>query len=219
MNRYLKKLLVLLPVLLLGIWWLYDHANALRHASGKRLFLFALSFLVLYGLFLIDVIRKRQSGFLQISVHASFFVYIFVVLTLTGYFILYREVSSADWWQRIMLRIERKDHVNLELFKIFSIYKISNTQIIGNLIMLLPLGIYLPLLYRRASGFFGVVIISFLVACTIEGLQLITSFRSADVDDIMLNTLGACIGFLVYKFFQIIWNGSSGQASNSSALA
>jgi glycopeptide antibiotics resistance protein len=118
-----------------------------------------------------------------------------------------------------MLRIERKDHVNLELFKIFSIYKISNTQIIGNLVMLLPLGIYLPFLYKRISGFFGVALIAFLVACTIEGLQLITSFRSADVDDILLNTLGACIGFLAYKFFQLLGNGSSGQASNSSVLA
>jgi hypothetical protein len=119
MNRYLKKILVLLPVLFLGIWWLYDHAQTLKQVSGKRLILFAVSFLLLYGFFLLDVVRKKESGFFRMSVHASFFVYIFAVLTLTGYFILYREVSSADWWDRILLRIERKDHVNLELFKIF----------------------------------------------------------------------------------------------------
>ena len=95
-------------------------------------------------------------------------------------------------------RVERRDHVNLELLEIFRIYKISDIQIIGNFVMLFPLGVYLPLLYKRIAGIFSVFLVSFLVAVLIELLQLVTSFRSSDVDDVLLNTSGACAGFILY---------------------
>jgi glycopeptide antibiotics resistance protein len=141
-----------------------------------------------------------------------------MVLTLTGYFILFREVSAHDWWHKMMVRIDRKDHVNLQLFKMFRIYKIMSRQIVGNFVMLLPLGIFLPLLYKRISGFFGVFLVSLLVSATIELLQLVTSFRSADVDDIFLNTIGACTGFLIYKFILFIINSSSGAPATHQQL-
>ena len=103
----------------------------------------------------------------------------------------------------MMVRIDRKDHVNLELFKMFKIYKLLSRQIIGNFLMLFPLGIFLPLLYKRISNFVLVLIVSLLVSGTMELLQLITSFRSTDVDDIFLNTLGACTGFVIYKIFSL----------------
>jgi len=133
---------------------------------------------------------------------ASFFVYVFMVLTLTGYFVLFKEISVHDWHEKMMMRVAKKDHVNLELFKMFKIYKLSSRQVIGNFIMLLPLGIYLPMLYRRLSNFFLVVLVSCLVSVTIEVLQLVTSYRSADVDDILLNTLGAALGFGIYSLFR-----------------
>jgi glycopeptide antibiotics resistance protein len=72
--------------------------------------------------------------------------------------------------------------------------------------MLLPLGIYLPLLYkklRKLSGFFTVLLISFLVSVGIELLQLATNYRSTDVDDVILNTSGACAGFFLYQLIKL----------------
>jgi glycopeptide antibiotics resistance protein len=84
--------------------------------------------------------------------------------------------------------------------------------------MLLPLGIFLPLLYRRISNFFLLLLVSFLVSTTIELLQLITSFRSADVDDVFLNTLGACIGFLIYKLITLAIRPAQQTAPISTSL-
>lgn len=204
MRKWAKKILVLLPVIVLGLFYLHDHYDTYRHLRNKRLIFLALTLFILYGWIFIEVIIRKQKNFSQIITQASFYVFIFMVLTLTGYFILFREVSAHDWWHKMMVRIDRKDHVNFELFKMFRIYKILSKQIIGNFIMLLPLGIFLPLLYKRISGFFGVLLISLLASATIELLQLITSFRSTDVDDIFLNTLGACTGFLIYKFIWLL---------------
>jgi glycopeptide antibiotics resistance protein len=204
MSGLVKKFLVLLPVVLLGIFYLHDHYDAYRSVRSKRLLFLALTLLLLYGWIFLEVMIKKQKGFFQIATQASFYVYIFMVLTLTGYFIFFKEVSAHNWWHKMMVRIDRKDHVNFELFKMFKIYKLSSKQIIGNFIMLLPLGIFLPLLYKKVSSFLLVLVTSLFISTLIELLQLITSFRSADVDDIFLNTLGACTGFIIYKLVQLI---------------
>ncbi len=204
MSGLVKKFLVLLPVVLLGIFYLHDDYDAYRSVRSKRLLFLALTLFLLYGWIFLEVMIKKQKGFFQIATQASFYVYIFMVLTLTGYFIFFKEVSAHNWWHKMMVRIDRKDHVNFELFKMFKIYKLSSKQIIGNFIMLLPLGIFLPLLYKKVSSFLLVLVTSLFISTLIELLQLITSFRSADVDDIFLNTLGACTGFIIYKLVQLI---------------
>ena len=104
-------------------------------------------------------------------------------------------------------RIETHDRVNLEPFRTIEIYQTWGKQILGNFVMLLPLGIYLPLIYkklRKAYNFFVVLLICFLVSVGIELLQLATSYRSADVDDVLLNTLGGGAGFLIYQLIKDI---------------
>jgi glycopeptide antibiotics resistance protein len=104
-------------------------------------------------------------------------------------------------------RIDTHDHVNLEPFKTIGIYQTLGKQILGNFVMLLPLGIYLPLLYaslRKAYSFFAVLLICFLVSVAIELLQLATSYRSADIDDVILNTLGGGTGFIIYQLIKTI---------------
>ena len=205
MNALLKKLLVVIPVVVLGFFYLHDHYDAYKHVRSNRLLFLALTLLLLYGWIFLDTAFRKQKTFFQIFTQSGFYVYIFMVLTLTGYFILFREVSAHDWWHRMMVRIDRRDHVNLQLFKMFKIYKVLSKQVVGNFIMLMPLGIFLPLLYRKISGLFPVFLVSLMVSTTIELLQLVTSFRSADVDDVFLNTLGACAGYVLYKLLILTW--------------
>jgi glycopeptide antibiotics resistance protein len=205
MSRFFNKVLMILPVVVLGGIYLRAHAGDYRHVSGQRLLLLMVSVGLLYGWIFLEVLYGKQKSIFQVTARSSFYVYIFMVLTLTGYFILFREVSVHNWWHHMIARVERRQRVNLQLFEMFRIYKISSRQIIGNFIMLLPLGIYLPVLYRRMKHFIPVVMVCFFISLTIELLQLVTSFRSADVDDILLNTLGACFGFVLYKLlYEII---------------
>lgn len=201
MSKILKKILVLLPVLVLGVFYVKDHYNDFyRHINERRLLLLGLTLFVLYGWIFMEVLIRKQRGMTDIAIQSSFYIYVFMVLTLTGYFILFRELAVHGWWQKMSLRVERRDHVNLKLLQMFRIYKLSSKQVLGNFIMLLPFGIYFPLLYRSLSNVFTVTLAGFLVSLTIELLQLATSFRSADVDDVLLNTLGALCGYLLYLF-------------------
>lgn len=208
MNTTLKKLLVILPVMIVSLFYfrvLY-HENY-SGASFKRVAGLALSILLLFAWIILVTIRRKQDNILQVTVQASFFIYVFAVLQLTGYFILFKEISSHGWWDRMNQRIESHDRVNLEPFKTIDIYQTWGKQVLGNFVMLLPLGIYLPLIYktlRKAYNFFVVLLICFLVSVGIELLQLATSYRSADIDDVILNTLGGGAGFLIYQLTKAI---------------
>jgi glycopeptide antibiotics resistance protein len=96
-------------------------------------------------------------------------------------------------------RIQHKDHVNLIPFQVFKIYEVTDKQILGNFIMLLPMGIFLPILFRKMDNLLLVFLAALMTSTLIEFLQLATKFRSADVDDIILNTAGAVLGFLFYR--------------------
>lgn len=76
----------------------------------------------------------------------------------------------------------------------------------GNLILLMPVGLLFPLLYNK-SNVKRILLTGFFISLFIELIQLSfsvyigTIYRSFDVDDLILNTLGTLIG---YWFFYIL---------------
>lgn len=75
-------------------------------------------------------------------------------------------------------------------------------QIILNVIMTVPFGLLYPLCRRCAgkeSGFLRCVLAAALLSLTIELLQpLINGARSADITDVITNTVGGAIGYAAY---------------------
>ncbi|WP_297632050.1 VanZ family protein [uncultured Clostridium sp.] len=76
-------------------------------------------------------------------------------------------------------------------------------QIIGNLIMLVPLGVFLPLLYKSCRKAYITTFIGFLFSFFIEISQGILG-RTADIDDLIFNTVGVIIGYFTYKLLSKI---------------
>lgn len=204
MKHLVKKLIVLIPVLILAFLFFkgrYHNESPMGGLRGRAGL--ALGLLIMFIVMFAIAYSRKQEDFFQIFIQSSFFIYVFMVLTLTGYFLLFKELASHGWWDKISHRIETKEHVNVQPFLMFKQFKISSKQVLGNFIMLLPLGIFVPLLFRRLSGFIPVFIICLLVSVCIELMQLITSYRSTDVDDVILNTSGAVVGYVLYSALQV----------------
>ncbi len=72
-------------------------------------------------------------------------------------------------------------------------------NVAGNLVMLLPLGIFVPLLFPKMRKFLPMLLLAFWVSFLIEIVQFLMKFRIFDVDDLILNTLGALIGFGIFS--------------------
>lgn len=71
----------------------------------------------------------------------------------------------------------------------------------GNVLGFSPLGFFLPALFARQRRF-PVFFITFLASIAVlELIQVISMRGSFDIDDIILNTAGACLGFCVTRKF------------------
>ncbi|MCX5208710.1 VanZ family protein [Kitasatospora sp. NBC_00240] len=71
-------------------------------------------------------------------------------------------------------------------------------QVGGNILLGLPFGLLLPVLVPKARGLLGVLLRTAAVMLLVELVQgaLITG-RAFDIDDVILNTTGALIGYLL----------------------
>ena len=71
-------------------------------------------------------------------------------------------------------------------------------NILGNLALLAPLGIFLPVLSPRFRQGWAILGTGFLVTLTIELFQYFLAVRVFDVDDLILNTVGVGFGYALF---------------------
>ena len=76
-------------------------------------------------------------------------------------------------------------------------------NIIGNLLLFVPFGIFIPYYLKRAS-IIVILILSIISSFVIELSQRLIIGRVFDVDDIILNVIGSMIGYLIYFIFDKI---------------
>lgn len=72
------------------------------------------------------------------------------------------------------------------------------TDLAGNIILFIPLPFFLALIFN-IRGTAKLLLVSFVVSFVVETCQYFLGIGVADVDDVILNTLGACIGVVFLK--------------------
>ena len=118
--------------------------------------------------------------------------------------------------------VNRDYHYNLVLFREirrFVQYRhvVGTSAVLinvaGNVAVFVPLGFALPVLFERIHSFGQVLILSFAISLLAETMQLVLRVGCFDVDDLFLNTVGGCIGYLGYRILRrYFWKrGSYGE--------
>ncbi len=72
-------------------------------------------------------------------------------------------------------------------------------NVLGNIFLFVPLGIYLNYFLQKNVG--KSILIGFLVSLSFETIQYTVGCGAADIDDLLLNTIGVVMGVLLYKCF------------------
>ncbi|MCK9861291.1 VanZ family protein [Paenibacillus sp. ATY16] len=74
-------------------------------------------------------------------------------------------------------------------------------NVIGNILIFFPLGVYLPLFKKKnITNVLSIMIVSLFV----EIIQGLLGIGAADIDDIILNSIGGWIGLFVYELLLLI---------------
>lgn len=107
------------------------------------------------------------------------------------------EWSPDVFWQGL-------SHANFTFFKTIRMYieywgRINSFEnLIGNIVIFIPYGLLLPLVWKKGKSLFSFLLSVLVFILGVELIQMWTNFGAFDVDDILLNLLGALIGYFVY---------------------
>lgn len=94
-------------------------------------------------------------------------------------------------------------------------YKLSN--LLGNILIFIPLGFLLPLLIKRFRNTVIILLAGFLLSVFYECFQLVTGIGVFDVDDMLLNTVGTAIGVIIFWIIKKLF--PSGSSTGSKHIA
>ena len=147
----------------------------IRSISG---YVFIIPVLMLYFLYLKKSGRK-QSIF-HITAVFVFCYYLFGILTVTG--IGY--TSTISFRPKISI---------IPFLGMIS----GPIDTILNLVLFVPLGFFLPLLYKKYHHIKTVVLTGLLFSLSVEIVQMF-DWGATDINDLIINTAGTCLGYWIY---------------------
>ncbi len=79
-------------------------------------------------------------------------------------------------------------------------------NLLGNVVILIPFGVLLPVMFRSMRRIWLFVPLLVLVCAGVEWLQWRTGLGIADVDDSILNFAGAMVGWIVTRLCQVVYS-------------
>lgn len=107
------------------------------------------------------------------------------------------------------------ENINLHIFSSyikvwnrFSLLELRN--LILNILMFVPLGIMLPLLFKKCEKFYITYFLGLCMTIFIEVLQLISKRGIFEIDDIINNALGCMIGYGTIMIFLLFSKRNKG---------
>lgn len=150
---------------------------------------------VLLGLLWLIIWTKRQKrkiNLAQFVVLISFGIYLLCMIHLVFFPIgvnIGRYANQIPWYQTI---------------NYIPILTIDVKTFLLNVIMLIPFGVYIPFLSKTEPSIKRIARLGFSLSLSIELVQLLIrgtlgNGRSTDINDLLANTAGAVIGFLILE--------------------
>ncbi len=117
----------------------------------------------------------------------------------------------------LISRVSHLEHRSINLIPFYSIMQYISSgsdnikafafgNVVGNIVIFVPLGAYLPL-FKKDKRVIRSLLLIFTVSLFVEIIQGILGIGASDIDDIILNCLGGLIGILGYKFLLFILQG------------
>lgn len=164
--------------------------------------------------------EKRQQG--AVWMRMLFLIYLFAVIRLIVFKYPveeFREIAAA--WSRDVIR-KGLDTANFTPFRTIRMYIVyahklnSFENLVGNILIFVPFGFGLPCVWMPGRRLDITLLNAFVFVLGIEVFQLMSAFGAFDVDDLLLNCLGAVWGYLFYLIMEIIHRRKRGKPEECS---
>lgn len=129
--------------------------------------------------------KNKTSRLITLLFWLMFVVYLYFLVSM----ILFKGESPLEMLSDSRVGPRR---VNLEPF--YFMNDLTDINVVGNLLLFIPLGMYLRILLKRKwTGLF----LMFVLSVGFEATQFIFNIGALDVDDVILNVTGGLFGMIV----------------------
>ena len=211
------QLLLIVILLLCGYFYLFQ-AVAKRASSRSSIPMLAVVLLVVYLLISLPLVLiiSQMGGlsfvFLALLILAAFFgVFAFFVFIIRHFGELNKTALVMFFLYLLMVSyvtvFSRKGHVQTDILLSFdSIEEAINRHSFEplqhlwlNIVMFVPIGALFAAIHPRLARLSVVLPLGMLLTTIIETTQLLMRNGQCDLEDLAANTLGACMGLLLFK--------------------
>lgn len=144
-------------------------------------------------------VKSKQFDLLNELLYVILFLYFSIMAQVT----IFKYGRVLEW-----PRIETMNRINM-IPLVETIRMLTNGwntgysyyQVIANVVLFMPLGFLLPLLFEDIRSWKKISIYGCLTSVIIEVTQIFTWMNVSDIDDVIFNTLGALLGYACYLIF------------------
>lgn len=157
--------------------------------------------------------RQKTHEWVHRMLWAVMILYLLALVDL----IVFKYGGSRTWdilshWSPEAVR-DHAETANYEPFRMIRLYlrhweripRLAFMNLVYNVAAFVPFGVLMPLLRRGRNAVVLTVLGAALFSLFLEGVQLVTLLGEFDVDDILLNTLGAIVGLMLYGLGRLVF--------------
>src|SRR4051794_31505575 len=168
---------------------------------------FDLLTILIFGLIWIGIVTffwlKKKESLTFLTFFTIFYAYIFKVLDYTLF--QFQSLLLLKFFTPSLILNGQTAGKNMNLVPLVTLIPQDLNTSLLNILLLVPFGFGLPFITNLRMK--KIVVMGALVSIVIESLQLVTgfmakiTFRIADVNDVIFNTVGAAIGYILFVGF------------------
>ena len=154
----------------------------LVHSVWPMIFIFTI---IIVSIRLVYIFNNKENFVL----HKELLMLCFIIYILLLYYIVTFQDNNYGTNNFVPFREIFRYDVNSRLFL---------KNVIGNVLLFVPFGIFVTY-YVKNDKVYQTLFLSILVSCSIEFAQSVIG-RTADIDDVILNTIGGILGYIIFRF-------------------
>lgn len=140
--------------------------------------------------------KEKKRGVGQILLRIACLLYVTAMIWL---------LFGQRWGTELYRSINLKPFVTLKLY-----WKLLNStnaylvrhafiNLVGNVVMFIPLGFFQPYLLGSLRKWYKTLLTTTVLILLVEVVQYVTGLGSCDIDDLILNLLGAWLGYILWR--------------------
>lgn len=198
----------LIGIIILGFYLYLEVAPKVSMDELDRIILLFLLALFFYlGSLLLSKYLKNNKP-MKFYLYFIFVLYLITLIKLTLFDRDYGRVGlNFSNWDKENIQVYLRNN-NLIPFKTIIEYivrqdRVALINLFGNIIAFAPMGLFLPLLFKKQKKTIFFILTNIIIILIIEILQFLSFRGSFDIDDLILNIGGALIVYGLYKIKKI----------------